>query len=276
MEKRKKSTKLCRLLRFPIEESGFTSLITYTKSTVETQILPLIEKISEEFLHTKGHLYVIGVAGPPGSGKSSFSCVFRQLLTERGLNAILLPLDGFHLKNEQLKKTFITVNGRNQSLLDLKGAKETYDVEKLLQYMEKLYSGKSFYWPVYLRTIHEPVEEGIFVTPEGSIYIVEGNYLFLDLPLWKDLIHFFHTRLFLLPKRKYLKRRIMRRKCRGGYTRIEALHHFRRSDLRNINEVLSQSTGYDFLIRQKSKHSYLVEEAFPPASIKGNQDRPLT
>jgi pantothenate kinase len=260
MEKRKKSTKFCRLIRFPIEESGFTSTIPYTKSTVEKQIVPLIEEVSEEFHHRKGRLYVIGVSGPPGSGKSSFSCVFRQLLAERGLNASLLPLDGFHQKNEQLKKTYITVDGRNRSLLELKGAKETYDVQKLVQYMEKLYSGQSFYWPVYLRTIHEPVEEGKFISPEGSIYIIEGNYLFLDLPPWKNLIRFFNTKLFILPKRKYLKRRILRRKRRGGYTRIEALRHFRRSDLRNINEVLSLSTGYDFLIRQKGKHSYVIED----------------
>lgn len=253
-----KSTKLCRLLRYRIHDTGFDYTINYTKSTVEKHLLPLSRDIEEDYLRNKRKLYIIGVSGPPGSGKSSISSILLQMLTNRGLSVNILPLDGFHLRNQDLKAKRITVQNRSYSLHELKGAKETYDVKKLVECLEKLHRGGGFFWPLYLRTIHEPVDNGLFISNQHGIYIIEGNYLFLNVSPWKQLAPFFQKKIFILPKKKFLKGRIVRRKQRGGYSRQEALMHFRRSDLRNINEVLSLSSGYDLLIRQRGRYSYEV------------------
>ena len=44
---------------------------------------------------------VLGIAGPPGSGKSTLA---EQLLRHFGTRAALLPMDGFHMANEELHR----------------------------------------------------------------------------------------------------------------------------------------------------------------------------
>jgi pantothenate kinase len=251
-------------IRYRILESGQENTVTYTRKTVKKHFLPLAEELAAGYRERSGSRFVIGVSGPPGSGKSAFSSVLIGMLAELGLEAHLLPLDGFHLKNDELKRRSITLDGRVRPLIELKGGKETYDVKKVRSCLEKLAGGESLYWPVYLRTVHEPVGEGIHVSGRNGVYIVEGNYLFLGIPPWKNLSRFFRVKLFILPKKKYLKERIVSRKQKGGYSREESLDHYHRSDLRNIREVLSLSRGYDLLIRQTGRYSYEVSRSRKP------------
>ncbi len=59
---------------------------------------------------------IIGITGPPGAGKSTIA---EALVAELGDRAILVPMDGFHLPNAQLRE--LGLRGR-------KGAPDTFDV----------------------------------------------------------------------------------------------------------------------------------------------------
>lgn len=59
---------------------------------------------------------VLGIAGPPGAGKSTLA---RALVAEIGEGAAYLPLDGFHLSNAQLERL---------GLSDRKGSEPGFDV----------------------------------------------------------------------------------------------------------------------------------------------------
>jgi pantothenate kinase len=250
---------MSRYIYFQISESGFDYTVKYTERTIEKYFLPFIDGLEAEFVKRGRTTYLLAIAGPPGCGKSTIASILQQLLKERGVTSLILPLDGFHLRNEELKERSVTLQNRTYSLYEIKGAKETYNVDQLIEAMKKLKAEECFSWPIYLRTVHDPVEEGIYLSEWNTIYIIEGNYLFLDIPPWKSLRYFFDKTLFIVPRSRFLKQRITRRKRRGGYTRKQTLAHYYRSDLRNIQEVLSRSSGYDHEIKQRGRHSYIFK-----------------
>jgi len=254
------------LMRFTLNDAGFDQTVYYTKHTVKNVFTPFIEDLAETIKQDAEMPFVIGIAGPPGSGKSALSCLFSQMLQSNGVSCTVLPMDGFHLKNDDLKKKTALIDGRRVSLHEMKGAKETYDVHALLKCLEKLEAKKPFYWPVYLRTIHEPVKRGIHVSCRDAAYIVEGNYLFLGQYPWILVAKHFVFKIFINPKRGLLKSRLIARKRRGGFPRKKARTHYRYTDSRNIEEVRALSTGYDVLIQQKRKYCYGIRRIGSPSA----------
>jgi len=247
------------LMRFTVKDAGFEQTLRYTRSTIKKVFIPFIKDLSRTIKGSDNRPFVIGIAGPPGSGKSVLSRIFVQMLASHGVSCTVLPADGFHLKNKYLRKKSALIEGRRFSLHEIKGAKETYDALGLLRCLEKLETEQPFYWPVYLRTLHEPVARGVFVSRRDTSYIVEGNYLFVDRHPWNLLAKHFLLKIFILPKRRFLKNRIIARKRRGGFTKNSALIHYTRTDLRNIGEVCALSTGYDVCIKQRGKYSYRIQ-----------------
>ena len=245
---------------YHISESGFDYTIQYKSKTIKEFFVPFIEELFKIFIKNKKEILIVGIAGPPGSGKSTISALFKKLLKEKDVTSFILPLDGFHLKNKELKEKKISYNNRVVSLYEKKGAKETYDAEKLLECMKKLREKRNFYWPVYLRTTHEPLEKGIYLSEWNSVFIIEGNYLFIGEHPWKRLMNFFDIKIFIRPKKHFLKKRIVHRKYKGGYAKKEAHKHFRLTDSVNIQEVLNLSKGYQYVIEQKGKFSYTLRK----------------
>jgi putative kinase len=255
-----------RFVSFRISESGMDAAVRFTQKTVDRVFRPIVDEIAAEFASRAagpsgkdrycGGRYILGVSGPPGSGKSTVSSVLNLLFAERGVPAVVLPLDGFHLRNDELKARTIKAGGKILSLYDRKGSKESYDFEKLIAYMEKLKYPAAFFWPLYSRVLHEPVEEGELLDRGPRVCIVEGNYLFLRAAPWPLLGPFFHKTLFIRSRKTVMRRRIIARKMRGGFTRSEAERHFRRSDALNIREVIRCSGGYGMLLSTRGRHGY--------------------
>ncbi|MFW6138587.1 MAG: AAA family ATPase [Spirochaetota bacterium] len=241
---------------FPIVESSLEQKVFYTRETVKNTFLPLVEDILHDFEQKGLGAYCVGIAGPPGCGKSSISSVLQKIFLEKGIILQVLPLDGFHLSSQGLKSRRIVYKGRSIPLYWIKGAKETYDTRKLLRFMNKLKTQQEFYWPVYSRQIHDPVEKGIAIHKNNRLFIVEGNYLFLDEPPWSLLSCFFEKGILITSKKRILKKRIIKRKTRGGYSKREARSHYRFCDRRNIREVLEHSAGYNYLIQHSGNYSY--------------------
>jgi hypothetical protein len=147
------------------------------------------------------------------------------------------------------------IGGERVPLARIKGAPETYDTVRLLRDVRRLRRGDSFRWPAYSRKTHEPVDRGppIDHTP---LYIFEGNYLLLDDEPWLSLRDMYDFSVFILPLSRMLKKRILSRKMRGGYSRRQARHHFETSDRRNIERVLARSGGWDTLLVQTGRYAF--------------------
>ena len=249
-----------------IIDSKVDYTIKYTKKTIKNSFTPLALEISRLFRKNTGST-IIGISGPPGSGKSSISAVLQRMLAQEGLDSVILPIDGFHFKNEMLKKTTSAVKSgagaavnNSMTLYQIKGAKETYDTKHLLSCIKQLKNHKEFYWPVYSRKIHDPVPEGILISAEKTLYILEGNYLFLKAHLWREMAGYLDLKIFISSREGLVRKRIIKRKIKGGFSKKEASEHFRRSDSLNIDEVLNFSDGYDYTLEQKRRSYYLLRK----------------
>ncbi len=245
-----------RPVSFEIVDSDLHLSIGYTEKTLRKTFPAVVDRIVESCIRRSNTRPVVAIAGPPGSGKSSIALVLQGFLKKRHLNALVLPLDGFHRKNSDLMAHTTRIGKMKVSLYDIKGAKETYNTPHLMECMEKLRSGEVFYWPLYSRSLHEPVEKGILVNGEVDLYIVEGNYLLLKSEPWNRLSPHFCLKIFIRSRKRFLKRGIISRKMKGGFSRIEARKHYLFSDRRNIDEVLADSTGYDCMLIQKGRYNY--------------------
>ena len=130
-----------------------------------------------ETLLVKGARVILGLAGVPGAGKSTLA---GQLAARFGEAAVIIPMDGFHLANAELRR--LGRNGR-------KGAPDTFDTAgytTLLQRLRHPVPGEVVYAPAFHREIEEAVAGSIAVPDFVPLVITEGNYLLLGGP-WQGV-----------------------------------------------------------------------------------------
>jgi pantothenate kinase len=117
--------------------------------------------------------FLVGIAGAPGAGKSTLAAATAMAL---GPDAVVLPMDGFHLPQARLVEL-----GRR----DRMGAPDTFDVDGFVATLEALRSPAPVRAPLFDRTIEEPVPDALEVAAGIRIVIVEGNYLLHDRDGWE-------------------------------------------------------------------------------------------
>ncbi|MDQ0921692.1 pantothenate kinase [Pseudarthrobacter sp. W1I19] len=125
-----------------------------------------------------GRRIILGIAGAPGSGKSTFAeWIQRQF--DPGI-AIVVPMDGFHLGNAIIDGT---------PLRQRKGAMDTFDAGGYLSLLRRLVRRDEsvVYAPEFRRTIDEPVAASIAIPADVPLVITEGNYLLAEQEPWKDI-----------------------------------------------------------------------------------------
>jgi len=120
---------------------------------------------------------IIGIVGAPGSGKSTLAQTMAGTLGDR---VVVVPLDGFHLTDQELARL-----GR----ADRKGAPDTFDVQGFLCSLRRLRHDihQTVYLPEFDRTAELSVAGAIAVRPRHQLVITEGNYLLLHAPGWSDI-----------------------------------------------------------------------------------------
>ncbi|ADX74721.1 nucleoside/nucleotide kinase family protein [Pseudarthrobacter phenanthrenivorans] len=125
-----------------------------------------------------GTRVILGIAGAPGSGKSTFAEWIRQQFGPG--QAVVVPMDGFHLGNAIIDGT---------PLRQRKGAMDTFDAGGYLSLLRRLVRRDEpvVYAPEFRRTLDEPVAASIAVPAEVPLIITEGNYLLMEQQPWKDV-----------------------------------------------------------------------------------------
>lgn len=131
--------------------------------------------VQEAHRIARGHQRVlIGIVGEPGSGKSTVADTVVGRL--RG-DAVVVPMDGFHLSNRELQRI-----GR----ADRKGAIDTFDAGGYLCLLQRLRNQQEpvVYAPEYWRDIEEPIAGSIAIHSSTPLVVTEGNYLLNDDGAW--------------------------------------------------------------------------------------------
>jgi len=117
---------------------------------------------------------ILGIAGPPGGGKSTLA---RAVVAAVGAAAALVPMDGFHLAQAELRRL-----GRR----DRMGAPDTFDALGYVALLRRLREREEavVYAPEFRREIEEPIAGAIPVPRATPLVVTEGNYLLVPDEPW--------------------------------------------------------------------------------------------
>ena len=105
-------------MQLELNINGFASQVMLMPQEVNEVYIPLLKRISNlRNQQAKSKRTKILLAGPPGSGKSTFASVLEELaLQQKSFSIQALGLDGFHFKNTYLRSNFISYNGKELTL----------------------------------------------------------------------------------------------------------------------------------------------------------------
>ncbi|GGB86657.1 nucleoside triphosphate hydrolase [Marinobacterium zhoushanense] len=188
--------------------------------------------------------YILAVAGPPASGKSTLAeQLVAKLNATRTDCAALLPMDGFHLDNRILAA---------RGLLSRKGAPETFDAVGFGVTVQRLHDRSSeIIHPVFDRTRDLAVAGAGVITPEVDVIVVEGNYLLLKQEPWVSMRTHYDLTVFLSPPMEVLEQRLIERWLIHGLEEAAAQARAQGNDIPNARLVLEHSDAGDIRLSDR-------------------------
>jgi pantothenate kinase len=218
--------------------------LTLTPQQALSRLVPHILQMASD----AHHRIAIGLAGGPGTGKSTLAGELVNILnaTHPG-SATLVPMDGFHMKHAKLE-------GMGQ--VDFKGAPHTFEGAAFVSFLHHLKNATGpVSGPGYSRKIEDTVEGAFTVQPEARILIVEGNYLLLTEGPWAGVRALLDYAVFIDVPRELVRARLLKRHGEEGlFTEERNRAHIERTDLPNFDLVQQSRHRADVIIAMDVEH----------------------
>jgi pantothenate kinase len=150
----------------------------------------LLARVDELRAAAGGGRVLLGLAGEPGSGKSTVAVLLAEALVARGVPAVVVPMDGWHLSGRELDRL-----GRAER----KGAPDTFDAGGYLALLRRLRldAAETVWAPDFRREIEEAVAGSVAVDPAVQVVVSEGNYLLVDDGSWRGVADAFDAVWFV-------------------------------------------------------------------------------
>ncbi|KAL1998507.1 hypothetical protein VTN02DRAFT_6050 [Thermoascus thermophilus] len=195
--------------------------------------------------------FLVAIAGIPGSGKTTAARAVVRLLNSDSDSdtspdadaaasgpAVLVPMDGFHLPRAALDR----LPNREEAYVR-RGAPWTFDVDRFVAFVRQLRAwadepdttstttstsstspsstslSPTLYAPTFDHEAKDPVEAGTQITAAATIVIIEGNYLLLDEPGWREIARLVDYRVLVDADPAEARHRVARRHVAAGIER---------------------------------------------------------
>lgn len=156
-----------------------------------------------------GSRRVLGIAGAPGSGKSSLTALLGRELPAG--SSVVVPMDGFHLADVAL--TRLGRSGR-------KGAPDTFDAAGYVALLQRLRAAMPqdppVWAPMFERDLEQPLAGAIEVAADVPLVITEGNYLLCVDGPWAQVRGMLDARWFVEAPEELRHRWLIERHERFG------------------------------------------------------------
>jgi len=190
-------------------------------------------------LIARGGRQILGIAGPPGGGKSTIATA---IAGELGDQARMVGMDGFHLAQAELVRI-----GRT----DRKGALDTFDGAGYVALLRRLRDAGEdvVYAPEFRREIEEPVNGAVAVPRDVPLVITEGNYLLVDSGPWAQVRDLLDEAWYVMQDEETRLELLIARHIAFGKAPDFARDWVMRSDQRNAELIATTQPRADALIR---------------------------
>nr|WP_043600811.1 nucleoside/nucleotide kinase family protein [Cellulomonas flavigena] len=192
-----------------------------------------------EALLAAGGRRVLGIAGPPGGGKSTLAA---QVAAAFADTCVVVPMDGFHLAQTELERI-----GRAAR----KGAPDTFDADgyvALLRRLREPRPGHVVYAPEYRRDLRNGVAGAVAVPAEVRLVVTEGNYLLLADHGFAPVADLLDESWYVAPDDEVRLARLVARHERFGKTPAAALAWSTGPDASNARLVAPTAARADLVV----------------------------
>ena len=191
-------------------------------------------------LRAGGRRTLIGLAGPPAAGKSTLA---DALAARVGAEAIVLPMDGFHLDNAILDE---------RGLRARKGAPATFDVAGFASVLSRVRADRGeVIVPTFDRRLDLARAGARAIESKHRLVVVEGNYLLLNAAPWSAIAKLFDATIFLRVPEPVVEERILARWRRYGLDDRAARLRALENDVPNASLVLRNSQRADLTVDEQ-------------------------
>ena len=221
----------------------------------------LAERIQEVSSSRQPQRTIIGIAGPPGCGKSTIAAHVVQLLNDSQQDkaspkqnlAMAIGMDGFHYTRAQLDAFPDALEMHKR-----RGAPWTFDVEAILSFLHDLQASSDVpaafrhivYAPSFDHKTKDPIPGNLHVPADVEILILEGNYLLLDSEGWNQIDESLDLKVFVDVDTCLARDRVSARHVQAGIepTLEHARKRFAYNDALNGEMIRSNKLAYDIMI----------------------------
>ncbi|MEU2711272.1 nucleoside/nucleotide kinase family protein [Streptomyces sp. NPDC007205] len=189
-----------------------------------------------------GRRALLGIAGSPGSGKTTLAeHLVRALNADGPPYAAHVPMDGFHLADAELDRL-----GRRAR----KGAPDTFDAAGYAALLRRLREDADdvVYAPGFERVLEQPIAGAIPVPPTARLVVTEGNYLLLTEGSWARVRPCLDEVWFCETDEDERIRRLVARHEEFGKDHETAVAWVRATDQRNAELVATTRGRADLVV----------------------------
>lgn len=184
---------------------------------------------------------ILGIVGSPGAGKSTLAMHLCAAVVASGVPCVRVPMDGFHLADEELVRL-----GRR----DRKGAIDTFDVDGYASTLERARTtrDRTVYVPDFDRAVEQPIAGSIPVLPEHRLVITEGNYVLSPDPAWRRVRGLLDETWYCDLPDDVRRERLVDRHIRSGKAPGEARAWVQQVDEPNARQIAATRAAADLVV----------------------------